>query len=157
MRAPERHDRGPNADAGCDWRQITVPLSNRGTDAAELRDPGIRDVGFEIRRTSDDESTNEISLLLDNIVLQDQPRGRLHAESSSFELSATRTEGFPRGALCISPAFPGLLRIHPRNMRIGIRFGTVTVCLLPAKVPSSSPCRPRLVVVCASRPTPFAA
>ena len=58
-------------EAGEDFRQVTVPLNTLGTDPSKLNDPGIRNVGFEIRRTSSDDTTEPISFVIDNIRLQD--------------------------------------------------------------------------------------
>jgi hypothetical protein len=40
-------------------------------DPSALFDPGIRNVGFEIRRPSTDDTTEPISFVIDNIRLQD--------------------------------------------------------------------------------------
>jgi len=57
-------------DAGDDFRQIAVPLGDLGTDASALLDPGIVNVGFEIRRRSNDDTEEPISFIIDNIRLQ---------------------------------------------------------------------------------------
>jgi hypothetical protein len=57
-------------EAGENFRQVTIPLNSLGTDPSALFDPGIRNVGFEVRRTSNDESTDPISFIIDNIRLQ---------------------------------------------------------------------------------------
>lgn len=56
--------------AGDGWQEIRVPLSQLGSNPSALSDPGIRNVGFEIRRASSDGSTEPVSFLIDDIRLQ---------------------------------------------------------------------------------------
>jgi hypothetical protein len=58
--------------AGGDFRTVSVPLSSLGSDPSVLATDGIRNVGFELRRTASDESDDPISLIIDNIRLQNQ-------------------------------------------------------------------------------------
>ena len=56
--------------AGDGWQEIRVPLSQLGSNPSALSDPGIRNVGFEIRRASSDGSTEPVSFLIDDIRLR---------------------------------------------------------------------------------------
>ena len=60
-------------EAGESFRTVSVPLNELGEDASALNDPGVVNVGFEIRRTSSDDSTEPISFVIDNIRLQGAP------------------------------------------------------------------------------------
>jgi len=57
-------------DAGDEFREISVPLGDLGTDASALYDPGIVNVGFEVRRRANDDTEDPISFIVDNIRLQ---------------------------------------------------------------------------------------
>ncbi len=52
------------------WEQVTIPLSQLGSDPSVLLNPGMRNVGFEVRRAPGDESTEPIEFLLDDIQLR---------------------------------------------------------------------------------------
>lgn len=56
--------------AGAGWQQIEVPLEDLGDDLSALSQPGVVNVGFEVRRPSGDTTTEPIEFLLDDIKLQ---------------------------------------------------------------------------------------
>ncbi|WP_028566938.1 hypothetical protein [Salisaeta longa] len=56
--------------AGNDWRTVEIPLGQLGESPAALAEPGIRNVGFEVRRAADDATTEPIEFLIDGISLQ---------------------------------------------------------------------------------------
>ncbi|WP_143815351.1 hypothetical protein [Longibacter salinarum] len=53
--------------AGMEWRQIDIPLGDLGTSASALKNPGINNVGFEVRRKATDTTSESIDFLLDDI------------------------------------------------------------------------------------------
>jgi hypothetical protein len=53
--------------AGADWRQINVALDELGTDPSALDNPGVSNVGFEVRRPATDTTTEPINFLIDDI------------------------------------------------------------------------------------------
>ena len=57
-------------EAGADFRTIEVPLTQLGNDPSALFDPGIVNVGFEIRRPSSDDTTDPIEVIVDDIKLK---------------------------------------------------------------------------------------
>lgn len=56
--------------ASSGWQEITIPLSQLGDDPSVLLNPGMRNVGFEIRRTATDGTSEPIEFLLDDIQIR---------------------------------------------------------------------------------------
>ncbi len=56
--------------AGDGWGEVSVPLSQLGDNPSALADPGIQNIGFEIRRSDGDGTTEPISFLIDDIRLK---------------------------------------------------------------------------------------
>lgn len=59
-------------EAGSEWRRVTVPISELGGDNPDpsvIQDPGLSNVGFEVRRLEDDGSEDPINFLLDEVSL----------------------------------------------------------------------------------------
>lgn len=56
--------------AGESFREVEIPLSSLGGNLAALSNPGITNLGFEIRRLEEDESSDPISFILDGIKLR---------------------------------------------------------------------------------------
>jgi len=55
-----------------EWRTITIPVTDLGGDDADpsaLKDPGLNNVGFEVRRKDGDDSSAPIDFLIDDIWL----------------------------------------------------------------------------------------
>lgn len=55
--------------AGDGFREVTVPIANLGSSLGALANPGITNVGFEIRRPESDTTTEPIEFVLDGIKL----------------------------------------------------------------------------------------
>lgn len=56
-------------EAGDGYRVVTVPLADLGSNLSELGTPGIRNVGFEIRRPTSDTTKEPITFSIDDIKL----------------------------------------------------------------------------------------
>ncbi len=56
-------------EAGGGFRTVEVPLSSLGGDLSALGDPGITNVGFEVRRRGADDITDPIRFVLDDVKL----------------------------------------------------------------------------------------
>jgi hypothetical protein len=52
------------------WRNRSIQISELGEDPSALKDPGITNVGFEIRRLDSDDSSEPINFAIDDIVLR---------------------------------------------------------------------------------------
>ena len=59
-------------EAGDEWREVRIPLSDLGNDPSALFNPGIGNVGFEIRGAGDADEDNPVEFLIDKIVLDAQ-------------------------------------------------------------------------------------
>jgi hypothetical protein len=59
--------------AGDEFRRITVPLADLGNDVSALGNPGIVNVGFELRRPESDATTEPIEVVIDDVKLQARP------------------------------------------------------------------------------------
>lgn len=57
--------------ASSGWQEITIPLSQLGNDPSVLLNPGMRNVGFEIRRTATDGTSEPIEFLLDDVQVRE--------------------------------------------------------------------------------------
>jgi len=59
-------------EGGSEWRRVTVPVTQLGgedADPSALKDPGLDNVGFEVRRLSSDDSSDPVDFLLDDLKL----------------------------------------------------------------------------------------
>ena len=58
-----------SVDEGDEWREVRMPISQLGDEPSALVDPGITNVGFEIRRPDGDSTEEPIEFLIDEIRL----------------------------------------------------------------------------------------
>jgi hypothetical protein len=59
-------------EAGEEWREVRIPLSDLRDDPSALFNPGIGNVGFEIRGADGADEDNPVEFLIDEIVLDAQ-------------------------------------------------------------------------------------